>query len=132
MLDFLHETQPTYSYIRICQVTVSEAAIFICGMQPRRRNPRKKITIPKNNGPEQDNTFFCVRAFLFNLLGPILCCCAPVKAPKRKEKPSFSPFPQKQKEKGVYDDPSSLLQNFLTVEFQARSLNPSYRPGSLA
>ncbi len=131
MLDYFHETQPTYSYINICQVTVSEAAIFICGMQPRRRKPRKKNTIPKNNGPEQDNAFFCVclpfQFFLSNTL-PLRTC----QSFKEKRKTLLFPLSTKAKRKRCLWRSLLPPPNFLAVEFQARSLNPSYRPGSLA
>ncbi len=99
MVDFFHETQSNYSYIRICQVTVSEAAIFICGMQPRRRNPRKKLRSPKNNGPEQDNTFFvCVPSFSIFWV-QYFAAAHLSKLQREKKNPPFPPFHKSKKKK---------------------------------
>ncbi len=73
--------------------------------------PRKKITIPKNNGPEQDNTFFCVRLPFSIFFVQYFAATHLLKLQREKKNPPFPPF-HKSKKKKVFmtiPPPSSKL-----------------------
>ncbi len=96
------------------------------------KEPKKKNYDPQEQRSRaRQYIFLCARLpfqyFLSNTL-PLRTC----QSSKEKRKTLLFPLSTKAKRKRCLWRSLLPPPNFLTVEFQARSLNPSYRPGSQA